>query len=164
MKQLGKLLALVVGVTASATGTGSAQTIDGRAAVIDGDTLDVAGQRIRLFGIDAPELRQTCFYLGQQVACGRMAADALAYAVAARPVSCQQVSRDQYNRIVAICRIGSGSAAVELNAWLVQNGAAVAERRFSERYVAAEQSARQLRAGIWGSEFELPREWRRKNR
>ena len=139
------------------------RTVSGLAAVIDGDTMEIKGERIRLFGIDAPELQQTCRYLGQTVACGRMAADALAWAVAARPVTCQGQYRDRHGRLVAICHVGA-ELAVDLNGWLVENGAAIAERRYSDRYAAAEERARQLEAGIWASDFEAPSDWRRQNR
>jgi flagellar motor protein MotB len=46
-------------------------TISGRASVIDGDTIDIHGQRIRLWGIDAIESKQTCELDGRPWRCGQ---------------------------------------------------------------------------------------------
>jgi endonuclease YncB( thermonuclease family) len=62
----------------------------GRASVIDGDTIEIHGQRIRLFGIDAPEAGQTCNVDGQHYRCGQQAALALSDFIKARPVACEQ--------------------------------------------------------------------------
>ena len=78
----------------------------GRASIIDGDTLVIHGQRIRLFGIDAPKSRQTCEAAAQTYRCGQRAALALADHIAQRPLTCEQRDVDRYGRIVAVCRAG----------------------------------------------------------
>ena len=78
--------------------------ITGRAKIIDGNSLEVAGERIRLFGIDAPEGRQQCRDAkGEDYACGRDAARILTALIGGRPVSCTLVTHDQYARDVATC-------------------------------------------------------------
>ncbi len=65
----------------------------GIASVIDGDTLEIHGQRIRLHGIDAPESRQLCRLDGKPWQCGKDAANALADKIARRPVTCEDLGR-----------------------------------------------------------------------
>ena len=68
--------------------------IVGKARVIDGDTLEIAGQRIRLHGIDAPESQQTCWAGGREWACGREATFALAYETGMHWVTCREKGGD----------------------------------------------------------------------
>ena len=131
--------------------------VAGVASVIDGDTLEVQGQRIRLHGIDAPESRQLCRLDGKPWQCGKDAANALADKIARRPVTCEDLGRDRYKRIVARCSV----AGEDLGAWMVANGLALAFRRYSLGYVDEEAGARTARRGIWASEFVKPWEWRR---
>ncbi|RLL62810.1 thermonuclease family protein [Paenirhodobacter hankyongi] len=137
--------------------TVQAADISGTASVIDGDTIDIHGQRIRLHGIDCPEGRQRCYIAGKPWACGTDAANALADQIGRAPVSCQPRDVDRYGRVVAICR----SRGTNLNAWMVENGWAVAYRHYSLDYVAAENRARSAKRGIWASQFEMPWDWRR---
>ena len=132
--------------------------IAGRASVIDGDSIEVAGQEIRLHGIDAPEFKQTCVASGKSWRCGRQAAHALARKVSGREVVCAQRDRDRYGRVVAVCR----RAGEDLNAWLVAEGWALAYRRHSRAYIGEEAAARAARRGIWRGEFVPPWEWRHK--
>ncbi len=67
--------------------------VTGPARVIDGDTLEIQGQRIRLHGIDALESRQLCFMDGKRWQCGKDAANILAYKIARRPVTCEDLGR-----------------------------------------------------------------------
>ena len=108
--------------------------LSGSATVVDGDTLRLGGQNVRLHGIDVPERKQTCLVAGKRWACGRAAARALAKRVAGRSVSCTATDRDRYGRVVTVCR----AADVDLNAWMVTNGWALAYRRYSTDYVAEE--------------------------
>ena len=133
------------------------EEVAGRAVVIDGDTLDVAGHRIRLYGLDAPESRQTCWAQGQRWACGEQATRALTDRIGGQTVQCAVRDRDRYGRSVAVCQL----AGQDLNAWLVAQGWALAYRQFSEAYVAEEEGAAAGGRGIWRGQFVAPWEWRR---
>jgi endonuclease YncB( thermonuclease family) len=128
--------------------------------VIDGDTLEIQGRRIRLHGIDAPESGQTCSADGKTYRCGQQAALALADKIGRETVSCQPKDTDRYGRVVAVCRIG----AEDLNAWMTLKGWALAYREYSGDYVWAEDAAKQAHKGIWVGEFEPPWDWRKKKR
>jgi endonuclease YncB( thermonuclease family) len=128
----------------------------GRASVIDGDTIDVLRTRIRLWGIDAPESAQLCRRDGKPWRCGRDAALALADWLGTRTVRCEERSRDRYGRVIAVCRVGGA----DVSAWLVEQGWALAFRKYSLDYVANEDWARSARHGIWSSSFEAPWDWR----
>ncbi len=134
-----------------------AAVIVGKARIVDGDTIDVGGQRIRLFGIDAPESKQTCTVDGKAWACGQEATWALAYELAEHWVTCQQRDVDRYKRIVAVCYVGTE----DVNAAMVRQGWALAYRQYSKDYVPAETDAERNRVGIWRGVFEKPWEWRR---
>ena len=133
-------------------------TVSGAARVIDGDTMDVRGTRIRLFGIDAPEREQTCRDGSRRWACGQRATRALHDRIGNRPVRCEE--RDREQRIVAVCRAGTD----ELNRWMVLEGWALAYRRYSLSYVDEEWRARAAKRGVWRSEFVPPWDWRRGKR
>lgn len=144
-------------VTAPAT----AQTITGRASVIDGDTIEIRGQRIRLHAVDAPESSQTCLDAGgRSYRCGQRAALALADEIGQRNISCRQTDIDRYRRIIGICQLGS----IDLNGWMVRQGHAIAYRRYGLDYVMDEDLARRERRGMWSGQFAAPWEWRRGNR
>jgi len=129
----------------------------GKPKIIDGDTIRIGNIRIRLHGIDAPEAKQTCTAGGIEWPCGREATKALVKAIADRSVSCNRRDVDRYGRIVAVCRAG----AINLNAWMVGQGWAIAYRRFSMDYVQDEDEARGARRGLWRGEFVMPWDWRR---
>jgi endonuclease YncB( thermonuclease family) len=134
--------------------------LTGQASVIDGDTLEIHGQRIRLFGIDAPESRQTCEAAGQTYRCGQQAALALANRIGQLTVACEPRDTDRYGRIVAICRAG----AEDLNGWMVAQGWALAYRQYSAAYVGRENAAHAAGLGIWRGAFTAPWDWRRGDR
>lgn len=139
-----------------------AADIIGRASVIDGDTIEIQGQRIRFNGIDAPESRQSCTASsGQAYMCGRASAAALDdYLARSRPTRCEATGKDRYKRVVADCFRADGQS---VSAWMVRNGFAVDWPRYSKGAFAADQaSAKSARAGIWQGEFTLPWEWRRR--
>jgi endonuclease YncB( thermonuclease family) len=141
----------------------AADAIVGRANIIDGDTLDVSGQRIRLFGIDAPESKQSCVAGGKQWACGQRATLALSEIIKRQPVHCHQRDKDRYGRIVAVCNI-SGADGPDINAAMVREGWALAYRRYSRDYIDAEAAAKKARAGMWAGSFVAPWDWRRGQR
>jgi endonuclease YncB( thermonuclease family) len=129
-----------------------AATVLGSARVIDGDSLVVSGTEIRLFGIDAPELSQTCLRAGRSWNCGADAAEALRAATAGRTIVCRPHEQDRYGRTVAVCH----ASGLDLGAAMVKGGLAVAYGA----YEADQREARDARRGIWSSNFEQPAAWR----
>lgn len=134
--------------------------IIGRASVIDADTLEIRGRRIRLWGVDAPESRQSCERAGLTYQCGTAAANALSNWVTERTVTCAPRGRpDRYQRIVAVCSVGG----TDMGGWLVRNGHALDYVRYSGgAYASDEEAARLSRAGIWAGTFERPWVWRQR--
>lgn len=132
-----------------------ATEIEGRASVIDGDTIDIQGTRIRFDGIDAPESRQRCMDgSGQPYRCGKVSAEALdAFLAESRPVSCHKTGRDR-DRIVAVCTRADGT---DVNRWLVTNGYAIDWPKYSKgRYAEEQRQAKAAGAGIWAGTFDRP--------
>jgi endonuclease YncB( thermonuclease family) len=134
--------------------------IRGAATVMDGDTIKVASERIRLHAIDAPELRQTCTDDRGEYPCGRRAAEALRAEVAGAEVVCNERGRDRYRRTVAVCRANGHDIGRDM----VRLGWALAYRRYGRDYVPAEDEARRNRAGLWQGQFVEPWNWRAERR
>ena len=120
--------------------------------MIDGDSLRVDGIEIRLKGVDAPEMRQTCFRAGRPYGCGEQARRALEAKITGRPLACRIEGRDRYRRSLARCRLDGE----DLGAWLVREGLAVGYRD----YESEEAAARARGVGIWAGEFQNPGAWR----
>ena len=137
-----------------------AQTTEtfGPAHVLDGDTIDIRGQRIRLHGIDAPEADQTCLDANRhRYPCGATATRVLTAIISSNPVRCVTRHTDRYSRSIAQCFVDG----TDIGATLVRTGMAVAYRQYSRSYVNEEARARDARAGIWSGTFDLPWNWRR---
>ena len=120
--------------------------ISGHALVVDGDSLEILNQRIRIFGIDAPEGQQTCKDAdGADYRCGNTSAGALTDLVGKQPVKCEPIERDQYGRVVARCFLGDE----DIGEWMVLNGHALAYREFTADYIDEEHVARTMERGMW---------------
>lgn len=125
--------------------------------VIDGDSLSIGSTRIRLEGLDAPELDQLCWRDGTPWECGQRSLAELKGLVQGKELRCNSAGKDRYGRVLAKCYAGN----TEVQQWMVSNGWAVAYVEYSSEYVSAERSARDARLGIWGSDFLKPSEHRR---
>ncbi|KAL4427328.1 hypothetical protein ABPG77_003237 [Micractinium sp. CCAP 211/92] len=134
--------------------------VQGFPKVVDGDTLDFSGTRVRLFGIDAPETKQSCTAgKGGEYMCGERSKQALLDKIGKGKVECEQKNRDKYGRVVGVCSLNGE----DLNGWLVEQGLAVAYRQYSRAYVPLEDAARAAGRGIWSGSFELPEKWRKEH-
>lgn len=131
--------------------------IDGIATVVDGDTIDLAGHRIRLEGIDAPETAQTCTRAsGESWDCGRAASRQLGALIQGQSLQCEGVGTDKYARTLALCFLDGE----DVNRAMVEAGYAWAFVKYSQRYVGAEQDARAKKIGIWQGPAQPPWEFR----
>ncbi|MGJ4953831.1 thermonuclease family protein [Bradyrhizobium sp. HKCCYLS20291] len=130
----------------------TARDLVGRASIVDGDTLDIHGTRIRLWGIDAPESAQLC--RGRKpYRCGALAANTLDAFARGKVISCMPVDGDRYGRIVARCAAG----AVDLGRFMVSRGLAIEEPQYSHGAYASDQlAARRAGRGIWSGRFVEP--------
>ena len=141
----------------------SMANISGTPTTIDGDTIEIAGQRIRLHGIDTPEKGQLCEADGMPWQCGQEAAIALADAIGRTWVDCIEQNRDRYGRVVAVCRFG-GPSGRDIGAYMVEEGWALAYRKYSMDYVPNEDAAKAAGKGLWRGAFVAPWDWRRGKR
>ncbi|WP_306115380.1 MULTISPECIES: thermonuclease family protein [unclassified Roseovarius] len=132
----------------------------GTVRVIDGDTLDVGGVRVRLHGIDAPEVGQTCQTAeGKDWDCGTWVSREVRAQFQGVVASCDPVEKDRYGRIVATCRVDGR----DMGRGLVQRGMAVAYRKYSRAYVADERAAKRANAGLHAGAFQRPSQHRKSN-
>jgi endonuclease YncB( thermonuclease family) len=128
---------------------------------IDGDSFRAGKTEVRLHGIDAPEYRQTCSdKTGAEMACGKLARDALSALMRDKTVTCKTLEKDRYGRHVSVCSIGK----TEINREMVRLGWALAYRKHDTAYIAAENEARKAKRGIWQWEFEKPEDYRKRSR
>jgi endonuclease YncB( thermonuclease family) len=132
-----------------------------RASAVDGDTLAAGAERLRINGIDAPEMGQSCERAGAAYPCGRAARDAMAAILGRGAVDCEILGADQYGRRIARCRNEAGQ---DIGAELVRQGWAIAFRRFSLDYIGPEAEARSARRGMWEGRFEEPDAFRARAR
>lgn len=136
----------------------AAADLIGQVSIVDGDTLDIHDERIRLWGIDAPESTQLCRGRDRKpYRCGAQAANTLDAFTRAKTVRCTPVDGDRYGRIVARCTIGR----IDLGQMLVSRGLAVEEPQYSHGHYAADQAtARRAGRGIWAGRFVEPSVYR----
>ena len=129
------------------------QKVSGFATVVDGDTLDIGGHRIRLEGIDAPEKAQTCQKQnGATWPCGDAAARLLTKLVAGQTIDCTSEGTDKYQRMLGLC-VADGR---DINEAMVEQGLAWAFVKNSTRYVAIEHDAKSSKRGVWQGRAEEP--------
>ncbi len=142
--------------------------ISGIATVIDGDTIVINRNKIRLFGIDAPEKKQKCqkpwlsisfLTFNRNYQCGVISTNKLKSKINKKLIMCETYNKDRYNRFIAECYKNK----TNLNRWMVLNGYAVAYRKYSKKFVAQENLAKREKLGLWAGVFEMPWDWRKKN-
>ena len=145
---------LLIGILMPAS---TAQPISGAAKVITGDTIELSGRRLKLAGIDAPDVLQGC-RTGQRefYKCGEESWKFLNGLIQKRSVSCSPLDGNHDGQKIARCHIDGKDLADEI----VRNGHAVAAA--SATYLAAEKEARANKRGLWAGTFVLPSEWRRR--
>ena len=128
-----------------------AQEIIGIPKIVDGDTIYINNHKIRLEGIDAPEMKQKCkkeklkissiigytFY--EDYYCGKHSKENLIAKVKGSKIKCISFTKDRYKRYLAKCFKGK----INLNRWMVRNGHAVAYRRYSKEYIPDEDFAKE---------------------
>ncbi|OKO72859.1 thermonuclease family protein [Bradyrhizobium sp. AS23.2] len=147
-----------VGILLLVTAAAASEPITGRASVIDGDTLEIHGTRVRLWGIDAPESNQLCRDDdAKHFRCGAKAANDLDSFIVGRPVKCVEVDRDRYGRSVGVCTVNN----TDLADWLVRNGLAFDWPQYSKgAYAEVQREAEQNERGLWTGSFVKPWQFR----
>ena len=135
------------------------KTITGNAIIIDGDTIHINNDKIRLHGIDAPEINQTCIYNQKEWDCGKKSYEFLKNLTFKKTVSCNIMNKDKYKRYIGICYVNKKN----INSYIVEKGWAIAYRYYSKDYIEKEFIAKKNKSGIWKGEFEAPYLFRKKN-
>jgi endonuclease YncB( thermonuclease family) len=145
---------LITGLPAAAV------ELEGVPQIVDADTVYIGTQKVRLSGIDAPEMDQICLdSRGQNSSCGVEAKTRLQEHAGNRPWICQLSGVDRYGRKLGTCLIDRE----DVSRWLVRNGWALAFRRYSMAYVPDEDHAREHKRGLWSGAFIAPWDWRHRD-
>ena len=138
----------------------SKEKILGKAIIIDGDTIHIGKNKIRLHGIDAPEYRQTCTIDKEIWNCGIESKIALENFILKKEVVCEIIDVDQYRRFVGTCFLENQN----INQYMVRNGWAIAYRYYSLKFVKDEEFAKKNKLGIWQGSFIEPYLFRKNNK
>ena len=121
--------------------------------IIDGDTIILNSEKIRFYGIDTPEIKQTCIdNYGNAYSCGVKAKLELEKIIGSRKVSCVKKTKDRYKRSISICYVDKN----DINSLMVKRGWALAYRKYSKKYVRDEAIAKLNNAGMWSGKFIAP--------
>jgi len=129
----------------------------GHPTLRDGDSFELEGFEIRLYGIDAPELHQTCERDGKEYDCGKQARRFLQKLIGNNLVNCIEEEIDRYDRIIAECSVNEKDIAAEI----VRAGWAISYLSFASPYLKEEAEAEAEKRGLWAGDFEEPNEYRR---
>ena len=160
------LCLLAVSALVLASPNGSGQTlpgpliVEGKARIVDGDTLEIGIHRVELNGIGAPEPEQRCGRASGSWPCGMEASYAMAALIETHWLTCHRRGSDTAGHMLADCRMG-GPKGISINQEIVRRGWALAMRPSNENYVAAERVAEAAKVGLWSGTFVAPWEWRR---
>ena len=134
--------------------------IYGKAKVIDGDTIKINNEKIRLLGIDAFEIKQTCQRSnGSEYDCGKISKNALIEIISGLPVKCITKKKDHYKRWLAVCYVGK----LDIGENMVIYGHAVTYKK-NKKYKEVEKEAKNIKSGAWEGKFILPWDWRKQKR
>ena len=145
-----------------------ASEIKGFPKIVDGDTIRIESYKIRLEGIDAPEMKQKCkkpylkimfFNFQKDYYCGQISKKKLVKKIGNKPIRCILLEKDRYKRYLAKCLKGT----IDLNRWMVRNGYAIAYRKYSKLYILDENFAKEEKLGMWKGTFIKPEKWRKLN-
>ena len=137
--------------------------------IIDADTIVLNGIKIRLHGIDAPEVKQICskpllsfklFSFSKEYECGKYAKNKLFQFVNKKKIKCFLDKKDFFDRYLGTCFYKKKN----INSWLVKNGYALAFSKYSKKYIFDQNFAKKNRLGIWKGSFEKPWHWRKRNK
>ena len=134
--------------------------ITGKPFIVNGDTLAIAGQLIRIHGVDAPEEGQMCGTAEAPWRCGQEAGFALAFFITSNWVTCLERGRAPSGEVTAACFAG-GVGGPDIGRWLVANGWALVPPDAVDGYAAEQEAARKAGLGLWRAPFTPPWEWRR---
>lgn len=137
--------------------------LSGVANIVDGDTVKIDGNRIRLIFIDAPETKQKCYDKnGKKYSCGVMSTQFLRNLVQGEEIQCFYDKKDIYKRFLAECFYQNRS----LNKEMVANGMAIVYsfKKFPPLYKKAQEKAKKQGLGIWQGEFEIPKYYRKRTK
>jgi len=135
--------------------------IKGYADIVDGDTIKIEKTKIRLSGIDAPEIKQLCVDKNlNEWHCGKKSKIALINFINNKTIKCIGHKKDRYKRIIGECYLGKQ----DIQEWMVKNGWAIAYREYSKKYINAENFAKNNNLGIWEGKFLEPYKWRKLNK
>ena len=135
-----------------------AKNIEGKARVIDGDTIYIGETKIRLHGIDAPEKNQKCFFHNKDWECGKRSTLYLKKIISNHNVMCETRNKDSYKRYIGICYINDEN----INKLIVRNGWAIAYKYYSKDFIKDELIAKKNKLGIWKGSFQEPYLFRKK--
>ena len=130
--------------------------ITGKAKAIDGDTIEIDGKQINLYGIDAPEIGQTCWFERGEFPCGKSARESLWVYVKGQELTCREKPAGAEGGTSAIC-FAEGR---DLGEHMIRRGWALTDRKHGADYTELEEEARRQRLGLWNFKFTKPWDWR----
>ena len=136
------------------------KTIHGKARIIDGDTIHIGKNKIRLHAIDAPETNQKCIKNNKEWNCGLQSTEFLLDLIGSSQIECIINGKDKYNRYIGVCYKNN----IDLNSQMVLNGWAIAYRYYSLDYIDEEEVAKNKKSGIWSGNFVEPYLFRKKDK